>query len=118
LLTPFVQLNAVAAGELCQGSVAHHVGRLATQLELHDEAEAHFELALEMNARMGARPWLAHTQTDYAHLLLKRAARGDRARARVLLQEAGRAYEELAMPRGRERAAALVAEVGRAAAPR
>ena len=32
-----------------------------------------------MNERMGARPWLAHTQLDYARLLAGRDA--DRARA-------------------------------------
>ena len=91
------------------GSVAQHVGRLATRLELHDEAAAHFEAALEMNTRMGARPWLAHTQTDYGEMLLRRAARGDRRRAQTLLDEAGRTYEELGMPRGAARAHALVA---------
>jgi tetratricopeptide (TPR) repeat protein len=118
LLKPFVHLNAIAAGELCLGSVAHHTARLAAQLELHDEAEAHFELALEMNSRMGARPWFAHTQTDYAQLLLRRSAPGDRAKALMLLGEAERTYEELAMPRGVARAALLIREAGGAAAPR
>ena len=109
LLVPFTQQNAVASGEICLGSVAQHVGRLATRLELHDEAAAHFEAALEMNSRMGARPWLAHTQTDYGAMLLRRAARGDRRRAQTLLDEAGRTYEELGMPRGAARAHALAA---------
>jgi tetratricopeptide (TPR) repeat protein len=118
-LSPFTQQNAVASGEICTGSVAHHVGRLAAQLELHDEAVEHFEAALEMNSRMGARPWVAHTQTDYADMLLRRAARGDRNRAHMLLDEAGRSYEELGMPRGIRRAHALAAgEVGGAATPR
>jgi tetratricopeptide (TPR) repeat protein len=118
LLAPFAHLNAVAAGELCLGSVAQHVGRLATQLDLHDDAEAHFETALEMNSRMGARPWFAHTQTDYAHLLLKRAAPADGTRALVLLNEAAHVFDELTMPRGVARSAELVVEAGRAAAPR
>ena len=93
------------------GSVAQHVARLAAQLELHDEAEEHFRMAMEMNSRMGARPWLAHAQADCADLLLERAAPGDAARARSLLQEARRTYEELGMPRG-------VARTSGAAAPR
>ena len=118
-LSPFALQNAVATGEICAGSVAQHVGRLAAQLELHDEAVENFEAALEMNSRMGARPWLAHTQTDYADMLLRRAAHGDRDRAHMLLAEAGRTYEELDMPRGLARARALAAgEVGGAATPR
>ena len=119
LLSPFAHQNAVASGEICTGSVAQHVGRLAAQLELHDEAAEHFEAALEMNSRMGARPWLAHTQTDYADMLLKRATPGDRRRASGLLDEAGRAYEELGMPIGSMRARALASgEDGGTATPR
>ena len=33
-----------------------------------------------MNARMGARPWLARTQDDFARMLLARGGPGDRAR--------------------------------------
>lgn len=119
LLVPFTDQNAIAAGEISMGSVAHHVGRLATQIERHSEAEAHFEAALEMNSRMGARPWLAHTQTDYAQLLLTRAAPGDGNRAATLLREARRTYEELGMPVGSARTVALAAaEDGGAATPR
>jgi len=118
-LSPFAEQNAVASGEICAGSVAQHVGRLAAQLELHDEAAEHFEAALDMNVRMGARPWIAHTQTDYAEMLLGRSARGDRNRAELLLAEAKRTYEELGMPRGLARADALSAGgVGGAATPR
>jgi tetratricopeptide (TPR) repeat protein len=111
LLLPFTAQNAVAAGELCMGSVAQHVARLAALLERHDEATEHFRVAIEMNSRMGARPWLAHAQTDYAELLLERAAPGDGARARSLLQEARQTYVELGMPRG-------IARTSGAAAPR
>lgn len=103
LLLPFTSENAVASGEICMGSVAQHVARLAAQLGRRDEAEHHFRMAIEMNSRMGARPWLAHAQADYADLLLERAAPGDAARARQLLQAARRTYEELGMPRGAAR---------------
>ena len=43
-------------------------------LALLDEAMA----ALAMNARMGAKPWEAHTQYDYACLLLARGQPGNR----------------------------------------
>jgi DNA-binding NarL/FixJ family response regulator len=48
----------------------------------------HFEDALAMNARMGARPWLAHTQHQYAVMLLARNQSGDRDKATSLLHEA------------------------------
>ena len=50
-----------------------------------------------MNERMGARPWLAHTQHEHARLLLRRNARGDRERADELLSRAQASYDELGM---------------------
>jgi hypothetical protein len=50
-----------------------------------------------MNADMGARPWLAHTQHDYARMLLHRNAGGDRERARELLDVAASTFDDLGM---------------------
>ena len=50
-----------------------------------------------MNERMGARPWLAHTQHDYARMLLDRDAPGDRERAPQFLDQALAIYRELGM---------------------
>ena len=50
-----------------------------------------------MNERMGARPWLAHTQEDYARMLLERGRPGDSEKARELLTEALTTYRELGM---------------------
>jgi hypothetical protein len=44
-----------------------------------------FEGALGMTARIGALPWLARTQDDYAKMLLLRGRPGDHDRARELL---------------------------------
>jgi DNA-binding NarL/FixJ family response regulator len=52
------------------------------------DAERHFQDALAMNARLGARPWLAHTQYQYALLLLVRHQSGDGTQAIALLGEA------------------------------
>jgi DNA-binding SARP family transcriptional activator/tetratricopeptide (TPR) repeat protein len=93
LLLPYTALNALAAGELAIGSVARYVGLLAQTLGRTHEAAEHFEAALEMNARMGARPWLAHTQAEYGRLLLER----EEPRARELLAEALATYRELDM---------------------
>jgi hypothetical protein len=46
---------------------------------------------------MGARPWLAHTQHDYAKMLLARELPGDRGRAQHLLRAATEHYQKLGM---------------------
>jgi DNA-binding NarL/FixJ family response regulator len=60
-------------------------------------AEQHFEEALAMNANMGARPWLAHTQHDYAAMLTARNQPGDAEKAMALLQDAMTSARELGM---------------------
>ena len=72
-----------------------------------DEAEKHFEDALEMNARMGARPFVAHTQHQYANMLLARDAPGDREKALELVTEALDAAQEMGMKGLVEKALAL-----------
>ena len=70
---------------VCYGAASRYLGMLAATLGEFDKAEAHFEHALEMNHRMGARPWLAHTKAEYALLLRRRAGRAP-ANARKRLQ--------------------------------
>ena len=60
-----------------------------------------------MNASMGARPWLARTQHDYAEMLLARDGPVDRDRARVFLDDARAAYHELGMESYAAKASAL-----------
>lgn len=60
-----------------------------------------------MNERMGARPWLAHTQQDYGRMLLRRNGQGDRERAEKLLSPAQATYHELGMKGDAADAAAL-----------
>ncbi len=56
---------------------------LATAQPHDDTAETHFTQSLELSRRQGARAWELRTATDFAALL---AARGERKRARKLLQ--------------------------------
>jgi tetratricopeptide (TPR) repeat protein len=79
------------------GSVSGHLGLLATTMGRWEDAERHFEDALAANARMGARPWVAHTQLNYAKMLLARDSAGDRERALALLDEALDAAQEMGM---------------------
>ena len=46
---------------------------------------------------MGARPWVAHTQHDYARMLIRRDAAGDRRRGLQLLAATQEAYRDLGM---------------------
>jgi DNA-binding CsgD family transcriptional regulator len=53
-----------------------------------DQAASRFEAALDFCRGAGYRPELAWTSHDYARCLLARDGKGDRARARSLLDEA------------------------------
>jgi hypothetical protein len=70
------------------GSIADRLGLLAATLGRDDQAAAHFEFALQQNVRVGALPFVAQTQYDYARLLFRKGAPGDRERAESLLVEA------------------------------
>jgi len=98
LLLPYNGYTVVVgATDVCYGAAARYLGLLATTMERWEDAVQHFEDALAMNARMGARPWLAHTQHQYAVMLLARNQPGDRAKAMSLLQEALTTARELEM---------------------
>ena len=88
---------------VCYGAASRYLGMLAATLGEFDKAEAHFDHALEMNQRIGARPWLAHTKAEYARLLRGRGRRGDSERAEALANEAWEIAAELDMVRLRRR---------------
>jgi len=50
-----------------------------------------------MNERMGARPWLAFTQEDYARTLLEHGQPAEAERALELLQRALETFRALGM---------------------
>lgn len=107
LLAPYSERNGYGHPEFCTGSISRPLGVLAGMLGRHDEAERHFEEALEMNERMGARPWVAHTQHDYAAMLLSRGKVGDVQRAGSLLAAAHDTARALGMTALERRLAAL-----------
>lgn len=97
LLHPYARLNASNSGAGAIGSVSRYLGILASAMSRWDDARNHFEDALAMNERMGARPWLAHTQHEYARLLVARGTADDRAKGDALLATALTTYRELGM---------------------
>ncbi len=107
LLLPYAGRTVTAGSLLCIGSASRHLGLLAATMSRWEEAERHFEEALEMNAKMGAKPWLAHTQHEYAGMLVGRDQPGDREKALKLLAQALDTAQELGMKALVERALAL-----------
>src|SRR5262249_36697034 len=97
LLLPYADRCALTTLPTCRGSVARPLGLLATVLGRYDTAERHFEDALAMNARIRARIWVAHTQHDYARMLVARDRPGDRARATALAGQALATAREVGM---------------------
>jgi DNA-binding CsgD family transcriptional regulator len=113
-LEPLAGAN-VMIGHLvsCYGAADRYLGMLATTLGEWERAEEHFERGMELNRRMGAVTWLAHTANEYARLLLRRPG-GDRTRAEALLGEAAGLAERIGMAAllGRVRALGSPAPAG------
>ena len=97
LLLPYAGRTCDGPGAACYGAASRYLGMLAATMERWEEAAQHFEDALAMNTRMRARPWLAHTQHEYAKMLLARNQPGDREEATALLNMALTTARELGM---------------------
>ena len=106
LLQPYARINVMAVGEVAVGPAARFLGLLATALGRAEEAEAHFEAAIAMNARISGRPWLARAQEGHARMLRERGQPGDAERARELLAACTATYRELGMRPARRRSGA------------
>ena len=81
----------------CYGAADRYLGMLAATLGDSERAVEHFERALELNRRMGAATWLAHTGYEYGRFLLARG-RGERDQATALLGEAAALAGRIGMP--------------------
>jgi DNA-binding SARP family transcriptional activator len=107
VLLPFERNYSQAPVEGTFGSIARGLGVLATQLGRFDEAERHFEDAIEIERGMRAWPWVAHAQHGLGALLLRRDGQGDGRRACAVLDEAIAGYRKLGMETWAARAAGL-----------
>jgi DNA-binding CsgD family transcriptional regulator len=97
-LTPHDGYNLlVGPTAACFGAASRYLGLLAATMGRWQEAQQHFEDALAVNARMGAKPWLAHTPYAYAAMLPARGQAGDHERAMSLLDAAVVLSRELGM---------------------
>ncbi len=77
----------IAMGAACFGVIARPLGQLALRMGHVDEGIAHLERAVQITARMGARPWLVDAQLALAEALLD-AGRADDRRLSQLVREA------------------------------
>jgi len=97
-LQPLAGAN-VMIGHLvsCYGAADRYLGMLAAVLGEPERAEEHFQRALELNRRMGASTWLAHTAYEYARFLLSHGQRAHE-RAEAMLADAATLAEQIGMP--------------------
>jgi DNA-binding CsgD family transcriptional regulator len=110
-----IPMDAGGAGVYCCGSLEVLLGRLAAVRAEWDEAIAHFEEALRVDIRTGARPAAVNDRVGLAGALLERGRTADLSRARELARVAQGEARRLGMPGPERRAAALGEQAGRAA---
>ena len=88
---------------VCFGAASRYLGMLSATLGDFEKAAEHFEHALDMNAASGSRPWLAHSQAEYANLLMKIGSKKAIERAMSLSEQASVTAAELGMVRLQKR---------------
>jgi class 3 adenylate cyclase len=97
----------VGAAVDCYGANHRILGRLTTTLERWDDAERHYQDAMEMDKRMGAGRFAGWTFHHYADMLLRRDGPGDRPKALSLLSQALDVAERLGLTTLLERSLAM-----------
>jgi tetratricopeptide (TPR) repeat protein len=96
LLLPYAaHVVVVNRGDGCEGAVSRYLGLLAATMGRAGEADRHFTEAAALNARLGARLLVAHTERDHSAMLLRCGEDGDAERARSLAARALATYRTL-----------------------
>ena len=114
LLLPYADRYIVAGPAIvCVGSAARFLGLLAMTMGRWEEAQGHFQAALQGNTRIGARPLVALTQLMYAFMFLVRKQPGDLEQALELVQQALATAQELGMHDLMNRVLAVAAKTQR-----
>ena len=111
LLRSYSGRNVLAGRLIYFGSADRYLGMLCATMQNWPGAERHFVTALENNRRLGALLPLAHTQYDFATMLLARHAAGDREHAEALLRESLDSASRLGMAALEKKAAALLTQL-------
>ncbi|SOD99080.1 ATP-binding protein [Blastococcus haudaquaticus] len=108
-------MDAGGAGVYCCGSLEVLLGRLAAVRGDWTEAVGHFEEALRVDTRTGARPAAVNDSVGLAAALVERGRTADLPRAVELARSAQAEARRLGMPGPARRAALLIEGAGRAA---
>jgi hypothetical protein len=108
LLAPFSK-NVAACAHMVLGSVAHHLGMLATAVGDFESAEVSFAAAEATHERIGAPAWLARTRIEWARMHRDRAGPGDDRRSQALLGIALESARTLGLVGVERQAVALLA---------
>ena len=97
-LRPFAdRIVVLFMGAVCLGSASRYLGQLATTMGRWEQAEAHFEDAMEQNRHVRARLWIAHTQLDRAGMAHARGGPNASTNALALLDPCLVAARELGL---------------------
>ena len=108
-LEPYADCIVFAHPEAAWGCASRQLGLLAATMSRWDDAARHFERALEVNAEIESRPWVAHSQHDYGRALIRRGGSDHLRLGSELLRAACDGYQELGMGSWQDRAAAELA---------
>ena len=111
LLPAASHFAVVGFASVIRGSIARPLALLAATLGRDDEADTHFELALQQDARIGGPFFIAQTQHDYARFLLGRANPKDLKKAKALVSEALESAARLELPHMRDKLLAVQSEL-------
>lgn len=97
-LLPYEDLTITAgATTVCLGAAARRLGSLAALLGDWDASYRMFEKAIEIDTRMQALPWIAHSKAAFSAAMRRRGRKKDAAHALHLEAEALAAAHTLGM---------------------
>ena len=107
MLRPLQGQLCMAGAGVCLGAVDRLLAMLAAIESRWDDAQGHFERALELEGRIGASAFVARTQLWYARMLLARAGPDDASAAMRLVAAASEAADRMNLAELRRRLAEL-----------
>jgi hypothetical protein len=111
LLSPYADRNAISITTMPFGPVALRLGMVAAMLGRWEEAERHFQLAMQQCTRLGAPAITARVLYERSRMLVGRGEEADLASAAELLARAEGICRELDLPGVGDRVAALTASI-------
>jgi transcriptional regulator with XRE-family HTH domain/tetratricopeptide (TPR) repeat protein len=98
MLLPYKSHAVVVGGAtVCFGAAGRFLSILAKTMSKWELAERHIKEAMDLDKRMKAWPWLAHSQAEYATILLEKGQGENLILAQALFDEALKAAQRMGM---------------------